>query len=516
MSFPRRLSPWSPAVRPSRAARFATSIFPARGSPHSATARAPSSPEDIRRAYLQYLEHASKDDKSRIDALLRLAQLEFQLNEAQSRGAGNAGPDDGKDDNYYASVDRNIELLQILLHDHPDAAGADKTLYQLARAYDQRGLNDKSMEALERLARNFPKSAHYVESKFRLAERAFIRGQYGSAEDLYTDVLVSRNNGLFRDKARYKRGWARLKQNFNREAIDDFVEVISMSGFDDLSRATEVERNNFEEYFRALGLSFVYMGGPESLHEYFRENPDFRYIPQTYFRVSDLYLAEQRYSDASGVLDQFNRNYPQSLDLPESSLKKVNVWVASGFYGNFARSLEEFYAAYHPQSSYWSKPGIRRESRADVLASLRGHILLASSRSHKEYQSGKSEAAYSTARAWYERYLKDYQAYSRKDNVHFLYAELLSQHGNHAEALTHYEHAAFDGEIIVNQDAAYAAILDGRQTPSALRPGPTSTGPASKGISRKAHQLLAAVRAPRPGQQARGRRHDARRRGGLP
>jgi outer membrane protein assembly factor BamD (BamD/ComL family) len=42
--------------------------------------------------------------------------------------------------------------------------------------------------------------------------------------------------------------------------------------------------------------------------------------------------------------------------------------------------------------------------------------------------------------------------------VHFLYAELLAQHQNHAEALGHYEQAAFDGDIIVNQDAAYAAI----------------------------------------------------------
>lgn len=420
--------------------------------------RTPENPENIRRAYLEYLKHASKNDKSRVDALHRLAQLEFQLNEAQSRDAHNRGPDDGRDDNYLASIDRNINLLQTLLRDHPDVANADKTLYQLARAYDQRGLNDKSIEALEQLVKRFPKSPHYVESQFRLAERAFIRGHYSNAEDLYTDVLVSRNNSLFREKARYKRGWARFKQNYFREAIDDFVVAIGMNDFEDLTRATEVEKNNFEEYFRALGLTFVYMGGPDSLHAYFKENPGFKYIHETYFRVSDHYRSEQRYSDASAVLDQFSRNYPQSGHLPEAALKKIDVWVASGFYGNLVRSLEEFYAVYHPQSSYWSKPDIRKEVRTSVIAALRSHILLVSSLAHKEYQSNKSEATYSVAKMWYERYLKDYQAYSRKDNVHFLYAELLALHKNHAEALAHYEQAAFDGDIIVNQDAAYAAV----------------------------------------------------------
>lgn len=418
-------------------------------------ARAPGSPEDIRRAYLEYLEHASRNDKSRIDALHRLAQLEFQLNEARSREAGQAGTTaDGHD----ASIDRNIELLKTLVRDHPAAANTDTTLYQLARVYDQRGLHDQSMETLERLVRTFPKSPHYPEGKFRLAERAFIRGDYSAAEDLYTDVLVSRNNSIFREKARYKRGWARFKQNFYREAIDDFVVVIGMNDFDDLSRATDVERNNFEEYFRALGLCFVYIGEPDSLSAYLRENPGFKHVHPLYFRVSDLYLAEQRYSDASGVLDQFSRNYPQSAHLPEAALKKVSVWASSGFHGNFARSLEDLYAAYHPQSAYWSGPGVRSETRSDVIAALRGHILLAGSRAHREYQSSRSEAAYSAARTWYERYLRDYRAHSRKDNVHFLYAELLSQHGNHAEALAHYEHAAFDGDIIVNPDAAYGAI----------------------------------------------------------
>ena len=419
----------------------------------------PKSPGDIRNAYLEYLKHASKDDKSRIDALHRLAQLEFELSEAHNKETHSSATDNVKGEVYYASLDRSIELLQTLLRDHPDAENNDKTLYQLARAYEQRGLNDKSLDTLARLVSRYPKSPHYVESQFRLAERAFIKNNYGKAEDIYTEILVSRNSNLFREKSRYKRGWARFKQNYYREAIDDFIGVINLNDFDNLSRLTETEKNSFEEYFRALGLSFIYMGGPEALNEYFKENPKFKYTSQAYFRVSDLYLSQQRYSDAVSTLDEFNKNHSQSIHRAESALKIIDIWIASGFSNNFVQSLDDFYGMYHPQSNYWSNRGISQEVRAKAMTSLKDYIVLASSHFHKDYQTAKKEASFAKAKLWYERYLKDYQAHSRKDNIHFLYAELLSQHKNHADALTHYEYAAYDGDIIVNKDAAYGTIL---------------------------------------------------------
>ena len=423
------------------------------------TSTAPKNSDDIRRAYLEYLKYATKDEKSRVDALHRLAQLEFQLSEARSKEGNTQAADNEKDEIYYAGIDRNIELLQTLLRDHPDAENSDKTLYQLARAYDQRGHYDKSLDTLAKLVNRYPKSSHYVESQFRLAEYAFIRNNYSKAEDLYTDILVSKNNGLFREKARYKRGWARFKQNFYREAIDDFAGVIDMNDFDNLAQASETKKNNFEEYFRALGLSFIYMGGHVAMNEYFKENPTFKYTYQAYSRVSDLFLAEQRYSDAVNTLEQFNKLYPQSAHLPESMLKSIDIWLASGFSGNFVRSLEGLYTAYHPRSAYWSRPEVKLEIRTNVINSLRNFIALASSHYHKEYQSSKTETAFNQAKLWYERYLKDYRGYARKDNIPFLYAELLSQHKDYTEALPHYEYAAYNGDIIVNKDAAYAAVV---------------------------------------------------------
>ena len=426
---------------------------------NASTFSAPKSPDEIRNAYLEYLKHAAKNDKSRVDALQRLAQLEFEVSDAHNKETNGVGANSINDKIYNDSLDRSIELLQTLLRDHPNAENSDKTLYQLARAYDQRGQNDKSLDTLAQLVKRYPKSAYYVESQFRLAERAFIKNEYGKAEDLYTEVLVSRNNGLFREKSRYKRGWTRFKQNYYREAIDDFIEVINLNDFSNLSKSSDAEKNSYDEYFRALGLSFIYMGGPEALSEYFQDHPKFNYIYQTYFRVSDLYLSQQRYADAVSTLDAFNKANPQSIHLPESTLKITSIWASSGFTGSFIHSLNSLYALYQPQSTYWSTHGIAQDVRANVITSLKDYMVLASSQFHNEYLASKNEASFIKAKLWYERYLKDYPSYSRKDNIHFLYAELLAQHKDYADALIHYEYAAYDGDIIVNKDAAYATIL---------------------------------------------------------
>ena len=41
----------------------------------------PKTPDEIRKAYSTYLKYATKDDKARIDAINRLAELEFELSD---------------------------------------------------------------------------------------------------------------------------------------------------------------------------------------------------------------------------------------------------------------------------------------------------------------------------------------------------------------------------------------------------------------------------------------------------
>ena len=454
---------------PTRPASLRDIDLPSQEKPKAAAPAAPKTRDEIRQAYLEYLQHASKDERVRADALHRLARLEFEI--AENRPKDAAG--EARDRQLEAAAERTIALMQTLLRDQPQAKDNDRALYQLARAYDQRGLSDQSIEALSQLVRRYPSSPYFIESQFRIAENRFIRGDYVKAEDLYTEVLVARNNARFREKALYKRGWARLKQGFYPEAVDDFIAATNLGNFADLEQLSAAKRNDFDEYLRALSLSFIYMGGPSQLHDYFKSNTGFRYIYHTYLRTSDIYLAQERYADAVQALTEFRRHYPKSTRLPQVALKIVDIWRMAGFSNNFLQALDEFYVAYHPQSQYWSTREASAVVRNEMAAALKEHVVAASGYLHKEYQASNKEPAFAKAKLWYERYFKHYQASARKDNAHYLYAELLSQHNDQQQALAHYELAGFDGELVVNKDAAYAAVVtvtklyEQAQTPAA-------------------------------------------------
>ncbi len=421
----------------------------------------PKNDDDIRAAYAEYLQHASKQDVSRLDALQRLAQLEFDLTEKlyKNKGVHTSSTLEIEDRMYDATLNRSIELLEISLRDYPNAEKNDRTLYQLAKAYDQKGEQDKSIAALQKLAAKYPKSNYYVETQFRLAEYAFSTKNYSKAEDIYTDILVSKKNSPFFANARYKRGWARFKQEFYQDAVEDFIEVIDETDFGEHAKLNETQRNQFDEYFRAVGLSFSYMGGAAPMHEYFLSHPGFKYVYHAYSYVSDIYLSQQRYSDAVEILELYMKHYSKSAQVPLAGVKILTIWKIGGFTNKLIPALNDVFTAYNPQSKFWQTGEPNQEIYNLVTTALKEYIVLAASHYHKEYQTSRKEPGYANARLWYERYLKHYKAYSHKDNIHLLYAELLSQHKDLDESLYHYELAAYDGDIILNKDAAYATIL---------------------------------------------------------
>ncbi len=144
------------------------------------------SENDIRNAYVNYLKHASKSDLSRADALNRLAAIEFKLSEELQQ---NSAAEDIESTLANEKLNRTIELLETSLKDYPKAKHNDITLYQLAKAYDQKGGYDQTLQALKALVKGYPKSTYYLEAQFRLAEYAFSAKQYTLAEDKYTEKI---------------------------------------------------------------------------------------------------------------------------------------------------------------------------------------------------------------------------------------------------------------------------------------------------------------------------------------
>ena len=71
----------------------------------------PKSKVDIRKAYSDYLKFASKDDNSRLDAINRLAELEFELSSKLQQETENLKQDNNEDIDDKLYNERLIKLL---------------------------------------------------------------------------------------------------------------------------------------------------------------------------------------------------------------------------------------------------------------------------------------------------------------------------------------------------------------------------------------------------------------------
>ncbi|TQV76406.1 tetratricopeptide repeat protein [Aliikangiella marina] len=423
-------------------------------------ATAPKSADEIRKAYQRYLSTTPKSDKSRKLALERLAELEFDVSNRISLSQSEEQPSDAEqleDERYTQQIKKSVELYTLSLRDYPKAKGNDKILYQLAKAYDQLGQSEKSFSKLLQLSTEYPNSRYYIETQFRIAEHYFSLTDYDAAEGAYTEVIIAPKNEIFYEKALFKRGWSRFKQAYYEDAIDDYSQALTYHNFGEIETLNKSERERFDEYFRAIALTVANLGGASYLHEFFQDKPDNQYLYHTYSVLSDIYLKQERYSDSVNVLNEFIKQYPQSIHLPSAQLKIVNNWQAGGFSKNLFSAIEALYQKYHVNNTYWKNfDDVNKKKR--IHQSIKEYVLLMSEYYHSRYQKNELTENYTKAATWYQRYLNDYESYARQDKVYFNFAELLRQNSNLTKALNYYELAAYDDELILDKQSSYLTI----------------------------------------------------------
>ena len=67
----------------------------------------------------------------------------------------------------------------------------------------------------------------------------------------YADIIGSKKDPVFYEKALFKRGWTRFKQEYYIEAIDDHLSAVTYHDFKEYSTLSKSELEQFREYFRA-------------------------------------------------------------------------------------------------------------------------------------------------------------------------------------------------------------------------------------------------------------------------
>jgi len=415
------------------------------------------------RQYEAFLQE-SPDSEHAPEAIRRLADLQLAAEqEAVEQGAPPPG-----------GQSRAAQLYEELLERYPDLPDNESALYLLARAYDQAGAIEPSMQALTRYTQNYQSGNKYDEAQFRRGEYLFVRRDYAQAQQAYQAVVDTYGlESPFHQQALYKLGWAHFKQGHYQAALDAYMQLLDetipdhdSASMPDYVRRTEQERLN--DTLRAISLSFSYLGDANAVRDYFARTGNRKYEPLIYSNLAALHLSKERYTDAAETYRLFAEVHPGHPEAPLFQSNVIDVYKKAGFAERVLAEKEAFVLRYQPASDYWKRydPG----QSPYILPEVQRHLRDVARHYHALAQQKNDPASYAQAGRWYQLYLRAFPGSEQAPYMNFLYAELLTSSGRHGLAAVQYERTAYDYEPHrKSSEAGYAALLAYRKHEPSLK-----------------------------------------------
>lgn len=414
-------------------------------------------------AYQAFLDH-SGDTPYRRDTLFRTAYLKI-LQAENLDSAQSAAPAKGAKDRSDALYGEAIPLLVQLLKSYPNNPDNDRVLYNLAKAYDHRGETDTLLDTLERLTKEYPRSAHIDDVQFRRGELLFSLGLPAQAAEAYNAIVSQYPGSPLYEKALYKLAWSRYKEGRYDAAVDAFLPLLER----DMARApadhktadpnlSRGEEEFINDILRGTSLCLAQLNGLQSLANYFAQHGERPYEYRLYETLAQLYLEQQRIEDAANVYRNFVARHPNYPQAPLIDSKILAVYEKGGFIDLVQTAKEDFIDHYEPSAAYWTKnPGA---DRGDTLNKVREYLQEVTRYAHAKAQKTKAAPDYQQAEHWYRLFFKSYPQDPLAPDMHFLFGEILFEDQRYADAAQEYEKVAYEyKDAHRGAEAAYAAVL---------------------------------------------------------
>ncbi len=377
--------------------------------------------------------------------------------------------DDGTDDLQTAGAKEAIELYKGLLKKYPLFERNDQVLYQLSRAYEETGQIDIAMKTLERLIKQYPQSRHIDEAQFRRAEYFFTRKKFLDSEESYQAVIDVGEGSEFYELALYKQGWAFFKQDMYEEALRDYIKMLDYkidNGYDLDNIENKIENKRIEDTYRVISLSFSYLGGAESIVDFFDKHGHRFYEASIYSHLGEYYLTKRRYADAAKSYETYINRNPISKESPYFNIRVIEIYKKGGFPRLVVDAKKEFSKTYSLQSNYWTFYDIN--DNPTVLAFLKSNLVDLANHYHALYQDPRlrkqKEENYQEATYWYREYLASFPEEKQAPKLNNQLAGLLLEHKDYLAAATEYERTAYN--YPTHEDSAsagYAAVFAYRE-----------------------------------------------------
>lgn len=368
-----------------------------------------------------------------------------------------------------ANAREAIELYRDLLRKYPMYERNDQVMYQLSRAYEETGEIELAVEVLRQLVGSFPASRHLDEAYFRLGEYYFTRKRYLDAEESYGRVVnIGAGSGYY-ELALYKRGWSLFKQEMYEEALDDYVRMLDYKvagGYDFEQQSNEVQRKHVEDTFRVVSYSFSYLGGAESVVDYFERKGGREYEYQVYSHLGEYYLEKRRYQDAAMAYNAFVERNSLHRIAPDFSIRVIEIYQRGGFPQLVLDAKKDFATTYGLAAEYWTLFDI--EEYAGVVEFLQSNLIDLASHYHSSYQDPRLEErradSYRESIHWYRAYLHDFSEQPKAPEIHYQMAGLMLENRDFHHAAVEYERTAYEYPAHDNAgEAGYAAVFAWRE-----------------------------------------------------
>lgn len=425
--------------------------------PLSAEASAPPPPADpaaAAEAYAAFLASpAAADPTMRVTAMRRLADL--RLEAAEIALMDGASP--------LAYLEEAIRLYRGLLAD-PEALAAgpawqDHWRYQLARAEAMVGRDEAAEVVLQDLVAAQPGSALAPEGWFRIGEARFMARDWLAAEDAYRATLALEADGPFSEQARYKLGWTLFKQSLHEQSFGYFATVIddrlAASSLDALDRAG---RELVDDSFRAMAIGFSALDGADSIDAWLDGraggDPDWAWL--SYTRLGELYIEQERWTDAAAAFGTWSGRAPLDARAPELQARAIDALKEGGFASEALAAMAAFAERFSLRGAWWQ--GRDPAAHEAIRERLKASLDTLAAHHHAAFQAGTGSAA--TAAGWYRRWLEEFPTAPEAAERHFLLAELYYGDGALAEAADAYHAVAYAYDPHPQAaEAGYAAVV---------------------------------------------------------
>ncbi|MBK1871910.1 MULTISPECIES: tetratricopeptide repeat protein [unclassified Marinobacter] len=423
---------------------------------------------------LESVMHSYRELLPLVDDPIKQVTIRHRLADLEFARAERLMTDTAEDD-----LSGAIDAYTGLLAEYPERAGNDQIYYQLARAWEMRGMTDEQLAALDTLVTQYPGSAYWVEAQFRRADILFINGRYPEAEQAFHEVTLAakeRNaDPSFLMNAQYMKGWSQFKQGDYQQALFSYIEVLDL--IMPVEQAAEAPEQRYqtltEDLFRVMGLSLSYLDGAQTLQALFRETGSRPYEILVYDRYSTLLIGRERYSDAVAVFDAYIEDHPDSPWAPSYHMRAIDTLILAGFDKAIPVRKAAFIENYGIYSRYWPETNLETLAYIEVqleilLPELADRHYLLAGEARRDQQSLNADQHYRQAAAYYSEFAATFPNHPRTPERLFLLAETYVELQQWPDAIEAFERVAYDfpaaGTVPERAaEAGYASVLAFRE-----------------------------------------------------